>query len=172
MTDPTQNALEPEAMTETKGSSRTFLCVVDQSDEMEKALRFACRRAKSTDGRVALLSVIEPSDFQHWMFVGDLMREEARLEAEEMIRVLSGVVQRRHGGKMPVVHIREGRMKDALMDVIKEEDISVLVLAASSDGKEGPGPLVSAMLKSAGQFPIPVTIIPGAMSDEEIDAVS
>lgn len=166
-----QDLLDPEDGSGKKTSSRTFLCVVDQSDEMAKALRFACRRAKSTDGRVALLTVIEPSDFQHWMFVGDLMQEEAREEAEEMLRVLSNVVQKRTG-KMPVVYIRDGQLKDELMDLIQNEDISVLVLGASTDSKEGPGPLTTSVLKAAGQFPIPVTIIPGALSDEEIDAVS
>jgi len=66
-------------------SNRTFLVVVDDSDEMTKALRYACRRAQHTGGRVALLSVIEPAEFQHWMAVGDLMKEEARDEAESRV---------------------------------------------------------------------------------------
>lgn len=171
MLDDTQVQSGKDKTADKKRSSRTFLCVVDQSDEMAKALRFACSRAKRTDGRVALLSVIEPSDFQHWMFVGDLMQDEARQEAEEMLQVLSNVVVKRTG-KTPVIFIREGQIKDQLMEIIKTEDVSVLVLGAATDTKDGPGPLTTSMLKSAGEFPIPVTIIPGGLSDEEIDAVT
>ena len=39
-------------------------------------------------------------------------------------------------------------------------------------GKEGPGPLVSSIGKNAGDFPIPVAIVPGHLSDEELDAMS
>ncbi len=76
-----------------KSSEHLFLCVVDESEEMSRALRFACRRSERAQGRVALLYVIEPAEFQHWMAVGDLMREEARAEAEEMLQVVSAVVQ-------------------------------------------------------------------------------
>ncbi len=36
-------------------SDRVFLVVVDETEEMKVALRFACRRARHTGGRVALL---------------------------------------------------------------------------------------------------------------------
>ena len=52
-----------------------------------------------------------------------------------------------------------------------DEDIAILVLAAAT-GKEGPGPLVSSLIKNAGEFPIPVAIVPGNLSDEDLDAVS
>ena len=68
---------------------RVFLVVVDDSAELEVALRYACRRARKTGGRVALLAVVEPSDDQHWMAVGDLMKEEARAAAEQMLQKLS-----------------------------------------------------------------------------------
>ena len=57
---------------------RVFLVVVDDSDEWASALHFACRRALHTGGRVALLHVIEPSEFQHWITVEEVMREEQR----------------------------------------------------------------------------------------------
>jgi hypothetical protein len=45
------------------------------------------------------------------------------------------------------------------------------VLAAAT-GKEGPGPLVSSIGKNAGDFPIPVAIVPGHLSDEDLDSMS
>ncbi len=48
----------------------------------------------------------------------------------------------------------------------------MLVLAAGT-GAEGPGPLVSTLAgRGAGSFPIPITIVPGHLSDAEIDAMT
>ncbi|MFO1154298.1 MAG: universal stress protein [Rhodospirillales bacterium] len=152
-------------------SQRTFLCVVDESEELHQALRYACRRAKSTGGRVALLYVIEPVEFQHWMAVGDLMAEERREQAEEMLQVVATVVQKLSGA-IPVVFIREGTLTDELMALVEAEpDLSVLVLGASL-GAEGMGKVIGYVMKRIARLPIPVTIVPGGLSDEQIDAIS
>ncbi len=155
-----------------QGHERTFLCVVDESEEMSQALRFACNRAMNSGGRVALLYVLEPAEFQHWMAVGDIMREERRSKAEELLNVVASLVQRRVG-KIPVIFIREGNMTDELVALVEDEkDISVLVLG-SSTGNEGPGPLVSYIVqKMSGRLRIPITIVPGLLSDEQIDDIS
>jgi nucleotide-binding universal stress UspA family protein len=145
---------------------------VDDTEELSQALRFACRRAVRTGGRVALLYVIEPAEFQHWASVGDLMREERRGEAEEMLQVVASVVQKRTK-TTPVLYIREGKIRDELIKLIDEETaISVLVLGAAT-GEGGPGPIVSYIVgKMAGRLRIPITIVPGALSDEQIDAIT
>ena len=155
-----------------KAAGRVFLVVVDDSEEMQVALRFASRRAMHTGGRVALLYVVEPTEFQHWMAVGDRMKEEAREGAEELIQVVASVVQKRTG-HTPVVYIREGKAEEELIKLIDEQtDISVLILGAST-GPEGPGPLVSYLLKEkAGTLRVPVTVVPGGLTDEQIDAIS
>ncbi|MBL8668848.1 MAG: universal stress protein [Rhodospirillales bacterium] len=148
---------------------RTFLCVVDETKELHQALRYACRRARSTHGRVALLYVIEPVEYQHWMAVGQLMAEERREQAEEMLQVVSSVVQKL-SGRVPVVYIREGKVTDQLMTLMgTEKDLSILVLAA---GSEQPGRIVDHVIKRLGKLPIPVTIVPGGLSDAQIDAIS
>lgn len=149
-----------------------FLCVVDESEELSRALRFACRRAERADGRVALLYVIEPAEFQHWMAVGDLMREEARADAEEMLQVVAAVVQQRTG-VTPVIFIREGNLTEELIGLIDEETaIAQLVLGAAT-GSEGPGPLVSYLVeKMAGRLRVPITIVPGNLTDEQIIAIT
>jgi nucleotide-binding universal stress UspA family protein len=153
------------------GTGRTFLCVVDESSELHQALRFACQRARKTGGRVALLHVIEPAEFQHWMAVRQLMEEERREQAEELLQVVSSVVQKL-SGTTPVVYIREGKPTEQLMDLIESEpDISVLVLGAAA-GSEGPGSVISYVMKRIGRLPIPVTIVPGNLSDDQIDALT
>ena len=150
---------------------RIFLVVVDETEEMRIALRFACRRARNTGGRVALLYVIEPSDFQHWQAVGDLMREEARSEGEQLLQKLAAQVNEL-AGNIPALHVREGKVRDELMKLLEEEpSISILVLGANT-GSRGPGPLVSALTgKLVGKLRVPLTIVPGNLSDEAVDAI-
>ncbi|MGB8274629.1 MAG: universal stress protein [Alphaproteobacteria bacterium] len=156
----------------TKPHERVFLVVVDDSEEMRVALRYACRRAKSVGGKVALLYVIEPSDFMHWMAVENLHQEERRAEAEALLQDLAAEVNRLTGA-MPVLHLRDGDRRDELLSLIAEEPtISILVLAAAT-GPAGPGPLVSALTgKFVGKLRIPVTIVPGNLTDDQIDAIA
>ena len=153
-------------------ADRVFLVVVDDTPEMEVALRFACRRAHNSGGRVALLYVVEPSDFQHWMAVGDLMREEARNEGEQLLQKLAAQVNDLTG-TLPVLFVREGNRRDQLLQLIDEEpSISILVLGASLD-KRGPGPLIQALTsKFVGRLRVPVTIVPGNLSEEDIDSIT
>ena len=155
-----------------RAEERIFLVVVDESPEMQKALRYACRRAKRTGGRVALLYVMEPPEGQQWGGVVALMRQEARQQAEEVIA--------RHAdtavsltGQPPAIHIREGKSRDELIKLLTEDrSISVLVLGSASDN-EGPGPLVTAFAGKLGsQLRIPLTIVPGVLTEAEIDAIS
>ncbi|SCA57229.1 conserved hypothetical protein [Candidatus Terasakiella magnetica] len=151
---------------------RVFLVVVDNSAEVAVALRFAARRAKHSGGRVALLYSIEPAEFQHWMFVGTLMAEEAREEAENAVGEFSKLVQD-ITDEMPIVYIREGNRQNQLMKLLKEEPgISLLVLAAA-DSTDGPGPLVSSLTGDmVGGLPVPITVVPGTLSDEDIDRIT
>ncbi len=153
-------------------SDRVFLVVVDETEEMKVALRFACLRARRTGGRVALLYVIEPAEFQHWMAVGNLMREEARSEGEQLLQRLAAQVNELVG-TIPVLYVREGKVRDQLFKLLDEEPrISVLVLGANT-GSRGPGPLVSALTgKMIGKLRVPITVVPGNLGDEEIDSVS
>ena len=169
MADETEKKGEEEPK---PGGARTFLVLVDDSEEMNVALRFACGRARNTGGRVALLRVIEPGDFQHWMAVEALMREEARTEAEQMLQRIAEKVHE-DSGMIPILYVREGEIREEVLAVIDEEpDICVLVLA-SSTGSEGPGPVISYLVSRArDRLRVPMTIVPGKLSDEEIDAIT
>lgn len=151
---------------------RIFLVVVDKTDEMETALYFACKRARRTGGRVAMLYVIEPPEFQHWLGVERVMEDEARDEAERTLQLLAERVQT-IVGKMPVLHLRQGHRREELLALIKEEpDISVLVLGTAA-GHEDPGPLVNYLIgQMSGQMRLPVILVPGLLTEEEIDSVT
>jgi nucleotide-binding universal stress UspA family protein len=151
---------------------RVFLVVVDESEELQTALHYAARRAAHTGGRIALLYVIEPSELQHWISIENLARDESREEAEQLVQRLCEEIAP-IAGSMPIVYIREGRRRDELLALIAEEpSISILVLAAGT-GPEGPGPLIGYLTgKPAARLRIPITIVPGGLTLEQLDAVS
>ena len=157
---------------ERPSNDRVFLVVVDDSEEMRASLRYACRRARHTGGRVALLRVVEPAEFQHFATIGNLMRAEARQEAEELLQRMAAEVNE-WSGHLPVLYVREGTPREELIKLIDEEpQISILVLAADT-GPGGPGPLVTAMTgKFIGKLRVPITIVPGNLSDEQIEAIT
>jgi nucleotide-binding universal stress UspA family protein len=170
----TEKPASPNAAAEAspKSSGRVFLVVVDNSPELGVALRYACVRARKTGGRVALLYVTEPADFQQWAGVNELMREEARQEAEQTLQKMAADVQKLSAA-MPVLYVREGDRREELLKLIDEEPtISILVLGAAT-GPRGPGPLVSALTsKFVGKLRVPVTIVPGNLSLDEVDNVA
>ncbi|MEZ5668436.1 MAG: universal stress protein [Alphaproteobacteria bacterium] len=169
---PTPESPSDAAPSADAAGERIFLVVVDESPEFGAALRFAARRAKHTGGRVALLFVVERGEFEHWMAVGELIREEARQQAEQVLHRHAAMCKE-ISGKMPILHIREGRPRDELLALLDEEpQISVLVLGANTGGK-GPGPLVSYLVgKVSGKLRVPITVVPGGLSDEQIDALT
>jgi nucleotide-binding universal stress UspA family protein len=152
--------------------SRVFLVVVDETPEHRIAVRYAARRAAHTGGRLAMLYVIEPTEMQHFRAIEELAQAERREAAEELLQLLCEDIAP-IAGAMPVVYIREGRRRDELLALIAEEPtISILVLAAGT-GVEGPGPLVSSLAgKAAARLRIPITIVPGGLSMEQVDALS
>jgi nucleotide-binding universal stress UspA family protein len=154
------------------GHKPKYLVVVDDSAECDRAVYYAARRAARTNGGMIMLRVIDTEDrAQQWLGVADIMRAEAHEAANAALDLASG---RANGvaGITPERAIREGGPSEEILKLIDEdEDIAVLVLAAGTE-TEGPGPLVSGIGKTAGQFPIPVAIVPGHLTDEELDALS
>ncbi len=153
------------------GHRRKFLCVIDETPECERAVAYAARRAERTGGTLILLYIIEPGDFQHWLGVEQIMREEANTSAETALAGFAATVRESVGIEAECV-VREGTPVDEIHGLIEDDqDIAILVLAAGA-AKEGPGPLVSSIAGKDAAFPIPVTVVPQNLSDEDIDSLS
>ena len=155
-----------------KGHKRKYLVVVDDTEECGRAIHWAAQRAGRTKSIVVLLRVIETGDHgAQWLGVADIMRAEAMEAAKIMLNKAAEQAKKTATVKVDMV-IREGVTSEEIVKLIEEDaDIGILALAAST-GKEGPGPLVANLAKTVGTFPIPVAIVPGHLSDEEIDASS
>jgi len=150
---------------------RKFLVVLDDSRECLNAMRFAAMRAANTNAGVEILSVIPPEEFNHWIGVGDIMREEARERIQAHFDVFAKWMRDRQGVD-PELVIREGEPVPEILAQIKADpDIGVLVLGAGS-GKGGPGPLVTQLVRSSGSLPVPITVVPGDLSKEQLESIT
>ncbi len=151
---------------------RKLLMVVDSTPECMNALRFAAQRAAHTNAGIVMLYVIEPDDFQHWVAVQNVMSAERRTEAETYLAGLASKVHE-YSGVTPELVIREGKPTEQVLAQIEEDqDIRILVLGASTQDA-GPGPLIADLItKRVSKLRTPIVVVPGNLTDEEIDAAS
>lgn len=151
---------------------RVFLLVVDETEELGAAIRYACNRARRTGGRIALLYVYElDTEFQHFASVGRLMEKEAEAEAEAILKRQALDIAR-ESGRVPEMFVRKGQRQDELFGLVRDHpEISMLVLGSATGVK--PGPLVEAVTgKNAGKIGIPVTLVPGDLTPTELDRLT
>ncbi|GJL95659.1 MAG: universal stress protein A [Hyphococcus sp.] len=151
-----------------------FLVVATDCPEARLAAFFSGRRAKRSNARVVLLHVIEPPEFGHWATVAETMRAEAYDIAETTLREFAAEVKAQ-SGEDPEEIIREGAAVDEIRKLIEEDpSIAFLFLGAATDAKD-PGPLVSMLAQNPtnlGARPIPVVIVPGSATRDELRKLS
>jgi nucleotide-binding universal stress UspA family protein len=174
--DPSDPAVSDAVPAEERPASvRKFLLVADDTPEFSAALRFACARARATQGRITLLRVLEPAVFEHWSGVREEMERQQRSEAEAMLQKLAAQVVEATGHPPEFVVRESGDVRGAMRAVVVEDpEIKIVVLAAAVGGR-GPGPLVAAICKEGVSHhgrKLPVTIVPGDLTDEELAELS
>ena len=149
---------------------RKFLVVIDDSPEFEAALRYAARRARSTGGHVVMLRIIPPAASDaHWSGVREEIERQTRAEAEASLNTWAAEALER-SGSTPILLVERGEPQGCIRKVVGEDpDIKILVLAA---GAGAPGPLVAAVVKQGAAFTgrkLPVTIVPGELTEKDIE---
>jgi nucleotide-binding universal stress UspA family protein len=154
------------------GHKRKYLVVIDDTEECDRAVFWAAKRAGRTKSQIVMLRVIEPGERnQQWLGVADIMKAE-QMEAANAALDQFAARTKEVGDINPDRVIREGNPAEEIVKLIEDDaDIGILVLAAGT-GKEGPGPLVSNLAKTVGTFPIPVAIVPGHLNDEDLEAMA
>ena len=152
---------------------RKYLVIIDDTEECDRAVTFAAHRIKHSSGSIILMAVIEPGEFQHWLGVENIMRAEAKEEAERLLDIRRRRISQIDDTIKVQTVVREGRRAEEVEKLIDEDrDIAILILAAGTS-KEGPGPLVTAFTQRGANFlRVPVSIVPGSLSDEEIASLS
>ena len=155
-------------------NEKFILVIADGSKEMDVALQYACARSKKTNRKIMIATFVEPLDVLTTQGVSEIMKNEAREEAEKRIKYSSSIVKE-STGIMPVIQIREGEIIQELKALIKEEEgINVLVLAANVDeNTKDPGPIINSLVsKELSNFRIPVMIVPGNFSINHIALIT
>lgn len=165
-------AIPAAALETAPARRRKFLVVVDETPECRLALRYAALRAKHTGGGVTLLYVVEPAAFHQWAAVESVMQDEALEEAEHTLHGFAAEVNELSGIR-PELLIREGRPRDAILDLVREDSAVRMLVLGAGTGKEGPGPLVSAFAgQLSASLPIPLTLVPGDLAPAQIDELT
>lgn len=149
---------------------RVYLVIIDETEEAHVALRFAARRAAKTGGTVHLLALVPKQQFSAFGAIQDTIEEEARDRAEVLANGAAGELLS-ESGKMPQIAVKVGDGKTVIGEYLAEHpEVAALVLGAAPEG--GPGPLVSHFTANAGSLPCPLFVVPGGLSEQEIDRLS
>ncbi|MXO83591.1 universal stress protein [Altererythrobacter aestiaquae] len=149
---------------------RTYLVIMDETDEARKALRFASRRALTTGGNVHILALVAKQNFSAFGAVQATIEEEARDRAEVLASSAAGNLFS-ESGKMPTISVKTGEGQAVIKDYLGEHpEVAALVLGAAAEGQ--PGPLISHFSAHSGSLPCPLYIVPGSFSNEEIDRLT
>lgn len=150
---------------------RTYLVVIDETEEARVALRFAARRAAKTGGSVEIVALIPPAEFAAWAGVQATIEDEARQKAEALVAAAAGTLAE-EAGIRPTITVRQGEPVAVILDILESSDqIAALVLGAAANG--APGPLVSHFAgNDAGRLPCPIMVVPGSLDEDAIDRLS
>ena len=149
------------------------LIVVDESPEFPAAMVYAALFAKSAGWRLIMLRVNEPAEPAPWATVTEEIRRQAVVAAENLAQRFSAEVWA-ECGLTPIALIREGELKPEVRKVIDEDASIKTVILAAATGSGGPGPLVSSLAKGQGLAgrPVPVVVVPGALTKDEVRALA
>lgn len=157
------------------GHRRKYLVIVDETAEVEAALYFCASRISHSNGSIVLLYCIEPQEYQHWAGVRQVQIEEETNKAKALFRLFRRKLSLGEFDSVAVDEvIREGKTAEEILKFIEDDpDIAILVLGAATDSK-GPGPLVSRIASGgyAGSFPIPIVIVPGNLTLQDVKSLA
>ena len=148
---------------------RVYLAIVDETEESRVSLRFAARRAAKTGGLVQILALVPRQGFNAFGGVQATIEQEARDRAEVLASSAAGELMDEMG-KMPQIAVRTNEEGVVGKYLAEHPEIAALVLGAAAEGP--PGPLVSHFAARSGSLPCPLFIVPGGMSQEELERLS
>jgi nucleotide-binding universal stress UspA family protein len=153
-------------------ASCKYLICADRSDVSKAAVRFASLMAKKRNASLAILHVVEAVTMQSLFAVADRIKEEKRQEAWDVLQERASIAQE-ITGTPPALLLREGAIGDEILSTVMEDSsISLLLLAASPEAS-GKGKLLKWLSGKLGdQLLVPIMLVPGNLTDQQIDSIS
>lgn len=149
----------------------SYLVCVNAEEYSETALHFTCYLAKKNNGSVILLHVIEPSDYLSIGVVADKMKQEKMEDSQKLLNELAGKAKDR-SSIMPMVIVREGLIENEIISVV-EEDPSIKMLIVGVSGNAKKCKTTQLLVSNIGnKLKIPMLIVPGSFSAEQMEEVA
>ncbi len=152
-----------------------FSCLViaDESEEFPDALIYAGLLCRYTGWRLLMLRVIEPADPAPWASITEEMRRQSRDAAESLTQRFAAEAWAECGVTAEPI-LREGDLKPELRKLLEEETTIKLVVLAAATPPSTPGALITQLGKTGGLSPrpVPVVVVPGALSRDEIRSIA
>ena len=107
-------------------------------------------------------------EFQFLKFINTPIKTS---EAKKICRSWAQKIKENFGIETEII-LKLGKRDDEIIKVLTEDsDIRFLVLATSEEG-ENPGPIIKSLLSSKMKdLSIPVVLVPGSMSEKDIDSI-
>jgi nucleotide-binding universal stress UspA family protein len=157
-------------MENTRNTTTFLVCISDQH-ESEVALRFACLRAQKRNAQVTLLHVIPPEDFQGLFAISDMMKQEREEEAQNLLNSMAELALQCSGIR-PSIVLREGILGEEIVKTTLENgDIVAVVLGVQHDSPTAPKLLSWLTSKLGQELLTPIMVVPGNLTDAQIDAL-
>lgn len=156
-----------------KRTRAKFLVYVDEGAASSVLVRFACSKAKIKNRPVEILFVIDPSEYNSLLGVGDVMKHDRRKEVEALLNKLAEEASAL-SSITPSINIREG---DALEEIFKcidgDPEINMLIISSSpsdsSGGKKLPGSIAEVLDE---RLHIPMMVVPATLTDDDIQELN
>ena len=150
---------------------KKFLVIVDETKELEKAVYFAAKRAIATEGELLLLCIVDPAINAQWARIENLIEQEATSEAKKLCRMWSQKIKSQFNIESEMI-IKIGDRTDELLKLVEEDQSIRFLVLASSENSEDPGPLIKVLTgKKIKNLNIPLVLIPGSLSEKDIDLI-
>ena len=151
---------------------KKFLVVIDNSQELSNAIYFAANRAIHTEGKLSLLYIVDPAMNAQWARVENLIEQEETSEAKKLCREWAQKIKKRFNIESEII-IKIGDRIDELMKLIEEDESIRFLVLASSPNNENPGPIIEELTgKRIKDLAIPIVIVPGSLSEKDIDLLA
>ena len=146
---------------------RTFLVIIDESDEARAALRYAARRAVAVGGAVHLLALVAQQSVSAFGGVQATIEQEARDRAEMLAHGVAGNLLA-ESGVLPTISVKIGNGPKIVSEFLAHhKEVAALVLGAAKGSS--PGPLVTHFAAQAGSLACPLYVVPSDYDEKSSD---
>jgi len=151
---------------------KKYLVVVDESKELENAIYFAASRAQKLNRSISLLYVIDHAINAQWSKIENLIEQEATSDAKKICRKWAQKIKDRFGIESEII-LKLGNRVDEILKLLREDKTIRFLILASASESEDPGPIIKALIgKKNKELSIPIVIVPGSMSEKDIDLIA